>query len=198
MTVAITTNPFATRWTRPGAIPFDFGGRCSVDELVRRLANCDWRGAIVGPHGSGKSTLVRTLIPALEAAGRGAVLITLCDGQKRLPLSLRRLDRQRGRSIVVIDGYEQLGRLPRWRLQSHCRRRGYGLLVTAHGHCGLPALFRTGPDLAMIERVVEQVLPPHGGRIRRSDLERAWRRHGENVRELLFELYDLFETRRRL
>lgn len=198
MTVAIETNPFSTRWTRPGAVPFDFGGRCSIDDLVRRLAESDWQGAIVGPHGSGKSTLVRTLMPVLEAAGRVTVLITLRDGHKRLPMSLRQLDPKGATSIVVIDGCEQLGRLSQWRLIRYCRRRGYGLLVTAHGNCGLPVIFRTEPDLATIERVIEHSLPPHGGRIYRSDLERGWRRHGANVRELLFELYDLFETRRRL
>ena len=198
MTVALATNPFATRWTRPGAIPFDFGGRCSIDNFVRRLTANDWRGAIVGPHGSGKSTLVRTLMPALEAAGRVAVLFTLHDGQRCLPVSLRQLDRHSENLVVVIDGYEQLGRLPRWRLIGHCRRREYGLLVTAHGNCGLPVIFRTEPDPATIERIVERSLPPHGGRICRADLQRAWRRHGTNVRELLFELYDLFEARRRL
>jgi hypothetical protein len=137
-------------------------------------------------------------MPAMESAGRVAVLITLGDGQKRLPVSLRQLDRHRDKLVVVIDGYEQLGRLSRWRLISYCRRREHGLLVTAHGNCGLPAIFRTDPDLATIERVVEHSLPPHGGRICRMDLERAWRRHGVNVRELLFELYDLFESRRRL
>jgi hypothetical protein len=198
MTLAMATNPFATRWTRPGAIPFDFGGRCSIDDLVHRLAENDWRGSIVGPHGSGKSTLARTLIPALEAEGRIAVLITLHDGERRLPIALRQLDRQGDKLVVVTDGYEQLGRLSRWRLIGHCRRRGYGLLVTAHGNCGLPAIFRTEPDLATIERVVEHSLPPHGGRIYQADLERAWRRHAGNVREFLFDLYDLFEARRRL
>jgi hypothetical protein len=198
MTVEIATNPFATRWTRPGAIPFDFGGRCSIDDLVRRLAENDWQGAIVGPHGSGKSTLLRTLMPALEAAGRVAVLITPRDGQRRSTMSLRQLDRHGETLVVVIDGYEQLGRCSRWRLTGHCRRRGYGLLVTAHGNCGLQVIFRTDPDLATIERIVEHSLPPHGGIICHADIERAWRRHGENVRELLFELYDSFEARRRL
>jgi hypothetical protein len=137
-------------------------------------------------------------MPALEAAGRVAVLFTLRDDQTRLPVSLRQLDQHGARSMVVVDGYEQLGRLSRWRLIGHCRRRGYGLLVTAHGNSGLPVIFRTEPDLATIERIVERSLPPHGGRICRADLQRAWRRHGGNVREILFELYDLFEARRRL
>jgi polynucleotide 5'-kinase involved in rRNA processing len=75
------SNPFATRWTRPGAVPFDFDRRGAVDELVERLAESDWRGAIVGPHGSGKSTLVAALLPAIEAAGRTITHIKLHSGQ---------------------------------------------------------------------------------------------------------------------
>jgi hypothetical protein len=192
------SNPFATRWTRPGAIPFDFGGRETSDSLVDRLAQKDWRGAIVGPHGSGKSTLVATLLPALDAVGRKAILIRLHDGRRRLPESLRRMDRLKRESLIVIDGYEQLGRLRRWRMAAQCRRFGCGLLVTSHHECGLPVLFRTQPDLSIVQRLVEQRLPPHEARIRSSDIELAWRRHGGNVRELLFELYDVFEARRRL
>ena len=62
------TNPFATCWTRPGAIAFHFPPGESAEQLVARLAADNWRGEIVGPHGSGKSTLLETL----EAApGRG-------------------------------------------------------------------------------------------------------------------------------
>jgi hypothetical protein len=192
------SNPFATRWTRPGAIQFDFGGRSTIDGLVDRLAESDWRAAIVGAHGSGKSTLVATLLPAIESAGRRVTLVRLHDGQRRFCESPCRIDRLEPASLLVIDGYEQLGRLRRWRLAAQCRRIGCGLLVTSHHKCGLPVLFRTEPNLSLVQRLVERCLPPHEDRIRSSDIEHAWRRHGGNVREVLFELYDVFEARRRL
>jgi hypothetical protein len=46
-------NPFATCWTRPGALPFRFTNRGTAEQLVAKLATQNWRGAIVGPHGSG-------------------------------------------------------------------------------------------------------------------------------------------------
>ena len=197
-TTILESNPFATRWTRPGAVRFDFDGRGTIDRLVERLAECDWRGAIVGPHGSGKSTLVAALLPACEAAGRTATLFRLQGGQRQLPETPGKLDGLEGTSLFVIDGYEQLGRLCRWRLARRCRRMGSGLLVTSHRECGLPVLFRTEPKLSIVERLVDQSLPWHDGRIKQTDIDRAWQRHGPNVREVLFELYDVFESRRRL
>ena len=62
-------NPFATRFVRPGVIPYRFDDRRTVADLVATLREHGWRGEIIGPHGSGKSTLVQTLIPALQEAG---------------------------------------------------------------------------------------------------------------------------------
>jgi hypothetical protein len=190
------TNPFATRWTRPGAIPFQFPNQLTLDELVGRFNRCDWRGAILGPHGSGKSTLLATLLPAIEAKSKHVVLFQLHDRQRRLPLSRQRLNQLGPTDVIVIDGYEQLSRYERWRLLRNCRRRRCGLLVTSHNACGLPVLFRTEPSLSLIERLIERYLPPHADWISREEVEDAWRRHAANVREVFFDLYDRFEVRR--
>jgi len=63
-------NPFATRYTRPEAGEFLFPADASADSLVARLRESAWWGQITGPHGSGKTTLVQTLLPRLEAVGR--------------------------------------------------------------------------------------------------------------------------------
>jgi hypothetical protein len=57
MPAAPASNPFATRFTRPGAIEFIFPAGESLATLVARLRACDWRGQITGPHGSGKAPL---------------------------------------------------------------------------------------------------------------------------------------------
>ena len=55
-------NPFSTRHVRPGAIGYRFPAGKSAAVLIARLEKNDWQGQIVGPHGSGKSALVATLI----------------------------------------------------------------------------------------------------------------------------------------
>jgi hypothetical protein len=193
---SLPTNPFATRWTRPGAIPFVFADGGTMLDLVARLQANEWRGAIVGPHGSGKSTLLAALVPAIAATGRRAVVIRLHDGQRRMPLSRRDFGQLRGSTVLAIDGYEQLGWWARSWLAAWCSHRGLGLLVTSHTKVRLPVVFDTVPSLSLIEQLTTNYLPNHGGLITRGDLVRAWQRHGPVVREAFFELYDVFESRR--
>ncbi len=60
-----------------------------------------------------------------------------------------------------------------------------------------PVLFRTSADLATVQQLIEQHLPPHGNLIQPDDIAAAFRAHRGNVRETFFALYDLFEQRRR-
>jgi hypothetical protein len=207
------SNPFATRWVRPGALPYSFSSGTDVAQLVRQMRESHWRGAIVGPHGSGKSTLLAALIPAIEAVGIPVLLIKLADGAKRLPeeprLQIQQLIRARAleknerhdfpKCILVVDGYEQLGRISRWRVSRMCRRHSCGLLITAHDDRrvgGMPIIFRTQSDLATVQFLVDRLLPAHGGAIQPDDVAAAFAQHNGNVRETFFELYELFEKRR--
>src|ERR1700752_1716028 len=79
------TNPFATRWVRPGAVPYHFTDGTNAPGLIASLKANHWRGAIIGPHGSGKSTLLATLVPLIKAAGRHVRAISLHDRQRALP-----------------------------------------------------------------------------------------------------------------
>jgi hypothetical protein len=190
------TNPFATRWTRPGAIPFQFPVGISLENVLRQFEANGLCGAIVGPHGTGKSTLVSRFIAAYEASGRGVTHIRLHDGQRRLPRSNADVNRLEPGAVLVIDGYEQLGWWHRRRVRALCRRRRIGLLVTAHRSCGLPVIYRTGGNLTTVRWLIDSCLPPHEDKITALDIENAFLRHGGNVREVFFELYDVFEARR--
>lgn len=187
-------NPFSTRRTRPGAIEFVFRPGQDAAMLVERLRHTGWRGAIIGPHGTGKSALLATLMPAIKRAGRCPHLIELHDGQRRLP-PLRH-DELPPVTLLIVDGYEQLSRLSRWRLAWLCRRRGWGLLVTAHASVGLPELYRTEttPDLAA--EIVHQLLADRPSPFTAEELAACFAHHSGNLREVLFDLYDLCEQRR--
>mgnify|MGYP000545470654 CR=1 FL=1 len=188
-------NPFATRHTRPGAIPFFFPPGDNARQLVDRLRSNDWWGEIVGPHGSGKSTLLRVLIPELNHAGRRAVLIELHDGQRRLGVDLGREAGRENTAIVIVDGYEQLSLVSRMGLKRFCRRRRCGLVVTSHRPCGLPLLYRTAPSPRLAEQIVQYLLRGQPALLDAASLERCFARHEGDLRELLFELYDVYEQR---
>jgi len=193
-------NPFATRRVRPGALPYLFPAGEGVAGVVQRLRANGWWGQVVGPHGSGKSTLLAALLAELCRAGRVPLLAALHDGQRRLPpgagAALGAL--RPGAAIAVIDGYEQLSRWSRFWLKHACRRRGCGLLVTAHRPAGLPELLRTGVTPETAWRVVDHLLPGPKGSITAAGVAARLVDRAGNLREVLFELYDLYERDRRL
>jgi hypothetical protein len=192
-------NPFVTRRVRPGALPYFFPAGEDAARLIERLRTAGWWGQIVGPHGSGKSTLLATLLPELRCAGRAPLLIALHGGQRRLPPGARAALEAlpAGAGPVVVDGYEQLSRWSRFGLRYHCRRRGHGLVVTAHQSAGLPELLRTGMTPELARKVVDHLWPDPMGAVAAADLAGRLAVRAGNLREVLFELYDLYERQRR-
>lgn len=184
------TNPFSTRFIRPGAIPYVFPTGESAAALVEQLQSQQWWGQIIGPHGSGKSTLLATLVLALEAAGRTVITFSLHQGQHRLPpLDHASLT---AHTQLVIDGYEQLSWWNKGRLKSLCRRLGCGLLVTAHADMGLPTLYHISPTVETTAAVVANLLPQGDVRITPEVIAAAFIATGGNPRETLFRLYDVY------
>jgi hypothetical protein len=139
--------------------------------------------------------LLHTLLPAIQQAGRRVELHVLCAGQPPLPLRRSQTAQWGGDVQIVVDGYEQLARPRRWRLKRLCRRLGAGLLITAHRPAGLPELFRTCACLEIAQQVVRRLLPPGLVVIAPDDVARCHAKHNGNLRETLFDLYDLWEER---
>jgi len=188
------TNPFSTRFIQPGALPFLFPADVNASQLVARLAQQEWWGEIIGPHGSGKSTLLASLTPELCRANRRVVQITLHDGERTLRAHNAAIAGIDSQTVLIVDGYEQLWIWNRYLLRRFCRKRRSGLLVTAHSGAGLPALFETRVDRRTASAVLAR-LCPDGDVVNQSDLDRALAAHGQDLREALFELYDLYEQR---
>jgi hypothetical protein len=190
------TNPFATRFTRPGALAFLFPPDQSPQTIIAALAQAQWWGQIVGPHGSGKSTLLAALMPELARHGRQVVhLVFRSDGPApgSWPPSTGSWNAQ---TQVVVDGYEQLSWWNRRKLKSACKRAGAGLLITAHRPCGLATVYQTQPTCELAARIVAQLVPADDETITTDDIREVCRQHPTNLREALFGLYDLYQRRR--
>ena len=195
--LATAGNRFSTRHVRPGAIPYLFNPGQSLAKLLDRLRQNGWRGQVVGPHGSGKSALLATLIPAIEQLGRHVLLVELHDGQRRLPIDLRRLAGFAPKTVVIVDGYEQLSRWNQFGLKRFCRRHGLGLVVTSHASVGLPDLLRTGTSLLLARRIIRELLEEEGSALAPDEVDRRFQASGGDMREMLFGLYDWYEQHRR-
>jgi hypothetical protein len=186
-------NPFATRYVRPGALPFLFPPGHDLAGLVERLRRQGWWGQVVGPHGTGKSTLLAALVPELERAGRRPLLVCLHEGERALPAGARSALNEAPR-LFVIDGHEQLGWWARRGLHRACRRNGHGLLITTHHSAGLPELYRTTVTADLARRVVDKLLGgAEGSLLDKVDVAALLAARRGNLRAVLFDLYDEHE-----
>ena len=191
MPPAAGSNPFATRFTRPGAIEFLFPEGVSLAGLVGKLRDHRWWGQIIGPHGSGKSTLLGALEPAIARSDRTIERRSLAGGQRQLD-PLPQLD---GSTVLIIDGFEQLSWWQRRKVKAACRRAGAGLVVTAHSDVGLPTLYETQPTLELAHLLVRRLLPSGDTTLSDADIAAAYASHPGNLRETLFALYDVYQAR---
>ena len=193
---AVRHNPFATRHTRPGrVIPRDGCGRpLDVAALASRV-RAPGAVAIEGPHGAGKSNLLTALAGHLASVGILAATVRLRsrhDGR----LVSDAVGRSPRGTVLCIDGWETLGALRAAGVRWVSRRRGVGLLVTAHRPTGMPTLIRCATTPALLGRIVAD-LPDHGGLVTDADVAAAYAAHRGNLREALYDLYDRFERRSR-
>jgi hypothetical protein len=190
------SNPFATRYVRPGALPYLFPAGMDAAALVERLRDGGWWGQIAGPHGSGKSTLLHTLLLPLEDAGRRIAFYELHPGATRLCAAGEPPASWADRTQVVIDGYELLGWLPRLWVRRTCAAHRAGLLVTAHRRCGLPEIWRTEVSFGLASQVVGLLTAGRTEPVVAADaVAQAFAAHPGNLREMLFALYDVYESR---
>ena len=96
---------------------------------------------------------------------------------------------------VIVDGFEQLSRLRRFRLRWKTLRRGVGLLVTSHHSVGLPRIWTTSTSQQLAEQIVERLLRGYSQTpIRSRHIRSAFERHAGNIREMLMDLYDVYEA----
>lgn len=185
-------NPFAVPFVKPGAIPYLFPHGGSLDEIVALFQALGRRGEILGPHGSGKSTLIAALLAYWKEREIPVVHYALHAGERRLPPSAVAWNSQ---TIIVVDGAEQLSWWSRFRLRRRVRSTGAGLLWTTHRPLGLPTLWTTGPDPDVAQAVVDQLLRESSVKVSADDVAATFNRCRGNLRETLFALFDVVQRR---
>ncbi len=192
------SNPFCASRLRPGTIDYVFERGKSLEQLVDALEANAWHGQITGGHGTGKSTLLAALTPAMEGRGRLVKSITLVAGQRHLPREfISSLRLSAGLGVAVVDGVEQLHFWNRLLLNRFCQTQGVGLVVASHRSADLPSLHETAVDETRAWSVVQRLQNGFPPRIQSGDLVQRLAQHQGNLREALFDLYDLYEDRSR-
>ena len=100
------------------------------------------------------------------------------------------------RKILVFDGFEQLSFANRIIIRTFCRMNHLGLLLTSHSPMiGVPVLFRTIPSVNTIRQLLDYLLEDYEEfKIGDSEVETLLKNFHNDVREMLFSLYDAFES----
>jgi hypothetical protein len=180
-------NPFAVQ--KVLRIRYRFSDQ-TWDGLLERLAAMQFRAAIVGPHGRGKTTLLEDLAPRLEALGFRIRSVTLHTGDRRLTREQREVlfHHLSPRDLLCVDGAEQLGRIAWLALLARSQGAG-GLLVTSHRPGLLPTLLECETSPELLEGIVRDLVGPKADGLQ---IEQLFARHGGNVREALREMYDVW------
>jgi hypothetical protein len=139
-------NPFRT--SRLLALPPHWGDGESAAMLIARWHAAGRRGALVGPHGTGKTSRLRALAAHLQKAeGLKIIWVQWHDDGTTTPEDWRSaLAVADVRTVVCLDGSENLGLLGSYQLLKYSRRAA-GILATRHrASLFLPTLARHRPD----------------------------------------------------
>ena len=182
-------NPFAT--SRLLSVRYEFPeGRAGT--LLARLDRLRYRAAIVGPHGTGKTTLLEDLEKPLARLGFRVTHLRLDAEHRRFPLRClsqlaATLD---ARDLVCLDGAEQLDCV-RWMMFRWRTRRAGGVLITSHRPGLLPTLIECTTSPALLDGIMSRLAPQTGG-VRTPTPEDLFARHHGNLRDALRELYDVY------
>ena len=178
-------NPFSPE--RAAQLAFRFPAGVTWDTLLARCAESGWRGAIVGPPGSGKSILIAQLAPHLEARGFTPRLFHLGAESRRAHRDaiLAEVRPMRAPDFVLIDGAEQLN--PReWLILRSAAHALAGCIITQHRSGRLPTVLETGTSPALLEDLAAELT---GGRLPVGEATSIHTRCRGNLRDGFRELH---------
>jgi len=159
----------------------------TFEELMTRLAQLNYRAAIVGPEGSGKTTLLEDLAAHLARRNLHAKYLRL-DRDRRTfdPVMLDAFfDELSNRDVICLDGCEQLSDRA-WREFLKRSGRAGGIVVTTHEPGRLPTLVSCATTPALLQEIIEKLI----GRDHSIDVSALHKEHRGNVRDALRDLYD--------
>ena len=190
-------NPFASH--RVESLKYRYPG-FNFDEAVAQLEQMQWRAAILGPHGTGKTTLLLELHRYLQNSNNdrskpSRIWFVPRDRSSRNQQWLELLEECSPQTILLVDGYERLswskrlqllGLGPTWIRQS-CLPKS--IVVTTHRPVGLPVWIHTTSNSTTMEELLLELHPTASPETIDQARKLFTTRRG-NIRDVFWKLYD--------
>ncbi|NWK55109.1 hypothetical protein HW115_05775 [Verrucomicrobiaceae bacterium N1E253] len=181
-------NPFATDRVEQLLVFRPEWSGTSWSAIEDRWTKLGQRGALIGPHGSGKTTFLDAWEKRLMEQGGEVLRLFLNRESRELDeIAWEALEDASGK-IVILDGEEQLGWLQRRRFYQ-CTASAAGVLVARHRRGKLPVLLEFEPNMELLIRCVHELAPQQVEALS-EHLPSWWREHHGNIREVLLRCYD--------
>lgn len=189
-------NPFRSH--RIESLDYRFPGFC-WHSAAAGLQQMNWRGAILGPHGTGKTTLLiglhkyLSIQPNMPSSQLWFVPRDRTE-QTRDWVHLR--SQVKSPEVLLIDGIERLswsrrqellGRQLFWRGNPVST---YSIIATTHRRLGLPIWRRCQADDQVLESLLHELQPQATAELL-AIARRLLKRNGGNVRSVFWQLYEL-------
>ncbi len=188
--ISAKNNPFIVQ--RTDAIPFNFQETpfANIASFAQHAESYNFRGAILGQHGRGKTTLLCDLSLWFCQQGRDSELVFIPrenSHQKRI--INHAIQRGESGAIVLIDGLERLSLLTRQRLIGRTKSFA-GFIATTHHLGRLPTLIRCHTSQQTLAAVLDSLGISQPDIVASSI--RLFPKHRGNIRFVLRDLYDQF------
>ncbi len=189
-------NPFSSRHVE--SLAYQYPG-ISVYDIMARLKGLNYRAAIVGPEGSGKTTLMETIGAGLQKEGFQTLYVRFDEENKKLRKDLFKYnpDKLTTDHAFLVDGAEQLSWLA-WKFLCLYTKKAGAVIITSHAQAQrirmIPTLLNTttSPEL-LYSLVLKLVGEKH--MISGREISRLFESHHGNIRLALRELYDIWSDK---
>ena len=101
--------------------------------------------------------------------------------------------------VLFVDGFEKLSWWTRRRIIRYAEKHSHALIITCHQTQRLPGLVQLAATETLVLKLVHSLQQAQQVEqvVSASDVRELYQRFGNNVRELLFACYDLYEQRTR-
>lgn len=161
-----------------------------LQQLAASALQLRW-SCILGPHGTGKTTLLEDLEPLLTARDRPTHWLRLNrdsspDDRNAAIHGLRSLS---SGTVCLFDGAEVLNCWQQFQLRRITRRKHLALIATLHRKRRLAILHHTSPDWPLTETLVRQLSHDHCSPELIEQAKLAFQQSGGNVREVFRACY---------